>query len=198
MGARNDTRQRMVKAGAQLLASNGYAATGMLDVVEAAGASRGSIYFHFPDGKPQLVAESLALSTGRALERAARAVADSASTGEAVTRTGEHLAAVLEATGYQLGCPVATVALEVASTDAGLRDTCQDFFDRWRALYTERLLLDGVDRAAADQLATMIISVIEGGLLLSRTAHSTAPLLDACRAAARLLHHATPATGDDR
>lgn len=177
----------MVRSGALLLASKGYAATGMLDVVEAAGASRGSIYFHFPEGKDQLVAESLELSISRALDRAATAVQGSQTTGEVIEKTGAYLAEALVATDYALGCPVATVALEVASTDGPLRSACDGFFDRWRSLYVGSLLRDGLEPYAADQLATMIVSVVEGGLMLSRTAHSTAPLIESCAAAARLI-----------
>jgi TetR/AcrR family transcriptional repressor of lmrAB and yxaGH operons len=192
MGARTDTRKRMVRAGAELLAEKGYAATGMLDVVAAAEASRGSIYFHFPDGKDQLVVEALDLSTGRALERAAAAVQGSTSTGEVIERTGAYLAAVLEATDYRMGCPVATVALEVANTDNPVLDTCRSFFDRWRSIYVGSLLRDGATPVDAEQLATMIVSVVEGGLMLARTTSNTRPLLDACAAAAALIDRSIP------
>lgn len=187
MGAKTDTRERMIRAGAELLASRGYAATGMLDVIAAAKAPRGSIYFHFPEGKDQLVSEALDLSTGRALQRATAAVEASASTGEAIRLTGEHLAKLLEATGFRMGCPVATVALEIANTDNPVLDTARAFFDRWRSLYVDSLIRDGVPTDDAEGLATMILSVIEGGLLLARTASDTKPLIDSCTSAAGLI-----------
>lgn len=189
MGARTDTRKRMIRAGAELLASKGYAATGMVDVVEAAGASRGSIYFHFPEGKDQLVSEALDLSTTRALERAAAAVQGSASTGQVIERTGAYLADVLQATDYRMGCPVATVALEVANTDSPVLEVCRSFFDRWRSIYVGSLLRDGMSPADAEKLATMIVSVVEGGLMLARTTSDTRPLVDACAAASQLIDH---------
>ena len=181
----------MIRAGAELLASNGYAATGMLDVVAAAKASRGSIYFHFPDGKDQLVSESLTLSTGRALARAAAVVEASSSTGEAIERTGEYLAEVLNATDFRMGCPVATVALEIANTDNPVLDTCRTFFDQWHSIYVNSLLRDGLVADDAKNLAAMILSVIEGGLMLARTSSDTTPLIDACRSASGLIDHFT-------
>jgi TetR/AcrR family transcriptional repressor of lmrAB and yxaGH operons len=48
-----DTRERMVAAATQLFARRGYDATGFRDIVHQAGAARGAIYHHFPEGKTQ-------------------------------------------------------------------------------------------------------------------------------------------------
>jgi TetR/AcrR family transcriptional repressor of lmrAB and yxaGH operons len=192
MGARTDTRKDMVRAGARLLAANGYEATALLDVVEAAGASRGSIYFHFPGGKRELALESLTYSTGRALERSAGAIQHSTTTSEVIRRTGDVLAKSLESSGFEMGCPVATVALETANTDEAIRSLSADFFASWRSLYVGSLLRDGFDPDRAQRLATLIVAVFEGGLLLARTMRSAQPLHDACAEAAELVGAASP------
>ena len=86
-----------------------------------------------------------------------------------------------------MGCPVATVALETANTDEAIRALSAAFFERWQSLYVGSLLRDGFDPDRAQRLATLIVSVIEGGLLLARTAKTTAPLRDACAEAADLV-----------
>lgn len=181
----------MVRAGARLLAAQGYEATALLDVVEAAKASRGSIYFHFPDGKQQLALESLALSAKRALEGSALSIQGSESTAEVVRRTGEFLAAGLEASEFKMGCPIATVALETANTNEPIRKLAADFFDDWKSLYVGSLLRDGLPPDRSKSLATLIVSAVEGGLMLARTNHSTQPLLSACSEMADLLELAT-------
>lgn len=187
MGARTDTRQEMVRAGARLLASQGYEATALLDVVEAAKASRGSIYFHFPGGKQELALEALALSSKRALESSALSIQGGQSTADVVRRTGDVLAASLEATDFRMGCPIATVALETASTNEPLRELAAEFFADWRSLYVGSLLRDGVSPDRSKRLANLIVAAVEGGLLLARTTRSTLPLLDACTETADLL-----------
>ena len=191
MGARTETRTDMVRAGARLLASRGYEATALLDVVEAAGASRGSIYFHFPGGKQQLALEALAYSTERSLERSAAAIRHSADTAEVIRRTVEVLAEALEKSGFEMGCPVATVALETANTDESIRTVSADFFAKWRSLYVGSLLRDGFEPERAQRLATLVVAVIEGGLMLSRTQRSADPMRDACAEAADLVAEAT-------
>src|ERR1700727_2992413 len=54
MARRSDTKQRMVQAARQLIRERGYHATAISDVLERSDAPRGSVYFHFPGGKPEL------------------------------------------------------------------------------------------------------------------------------------------------
>jgi TetR/AcrR family transcriptional regulator, lmrAB and yxaGH operons repressor len=58
MAQRSDAKQRMVLAARQLIRERGYHATAISDVLERSGAPRGSVYFHFPGGKPQLAVEA--------------------------------------------------------------------------------------------------------------------------------------------
>lgn len=180
----------MARTGAQLFAAQGYEATPLMQVVDESGVSRGSIYFHFPGGKEELAVEALGLSTATALTETAAAIQASDSTAAAVELTVNVLADALERTGFRMGCPVATVALETASSNDTLRTVCDDFFTSWRSLYVGSLLRDGADPARALRLATVIVSVVEGGLMLARTAHDTAPLLDAGHEAAALIRSA--------
>ena len=54
-----DTRQRLVTAGADLFRHQGYAGTGVKQIVTAAQAPFGSMYHHFPGGKEELGAEAI-------------------------------------------------------------------------------------------------------------------------------------------
>jgi TetR/AcrR family transcriptional regulator, lmrAB and yxaGH operons repressor len=114
-------RRAFVEATAELLRRQGYAASGVNEIVTRSGAPRGSLYFHFPGGKEELAVAAIEAS-GDQLARAIGAVLSS--TDDLAAALGalvDALAAGLEASAYADGCPVATVALEAASTSEPIR-----------------------------------------------------------------------------
>ena len=108
------TRERIVEASAELFRLQGYAATGVKQIVAEAQAPFGSLYHFFPGGKEQLGAEAIRRSGAR-YEELIPAVIDPApdlATGVRAFFAGaaEHL----RETDYADACPIATVALEGA------------------------------------------------------------------------------------
>src|SRR5450631_2903577 len=57
-----DTRERIITASAELFRRQGYAGTGVKQIVAEAQAPFGSIYHHFPGGKEQIGAETILAS----------------------------------------------------------------------------------------------------------------------------------------
>ncbi len=91
-------------------------------------------------------------------------------------------AETVRATDYQDACPIATVALEVASTNETLRTACADVFTSWIDAATNRFAAAGIDRERSRHLALAMLSALEGAFVLSRTLRDTAAL-DAAGAA---------------
>ncbi len=170
----------MIESAAVLFRENGYSGTGFRDVIEHSGAPRGSIYHHFPAGKEQLAAETVSWAAGVIERRIARAA-----------QQGDPLAAmrtlvdswreVLEESNFRAGCPVAAVAAEA---DAGLTAAAAAAaaFTRWQELIARTLLDAGVSRTDARRLATLVVSAIEGAILLCRASRDIRPLRDVHRA----------------
>jgi TetR/AcrR family transcriptional repressor of lmrAB and yxaGH operons len=174
-----DTRERMVEVTARLLARQGYHATGLAQVLTEAGAPRGSLYFHFPEGKEQMAAEAvrrLGEQLGAALQAKMDAKPDLRSGLQSVARM---FARQLEASEFMLGCPVATTALEASDEAPALAAACADVFERWTAVLADRLKKERPRIAAPERLARTILSLIEGALLLARVRRSVEPLRDA-------------------
>ena len=101
---------------------------------------------------------------------------EQATTADSVRAVFAGAAETLEATDYIDACPIATVALEVASTDDVLRQATADVFEEWATALTARLDGDR-DRALA------IICALEGAFVLSRALRSTEPMYAAGRLA---------------
>lgn len=171
------SREAFVHTTAELLRRQGYAATGLNEIVARSGAPKGSLYFHFPGGKEEL-AESAIASAGEQLAAAIEAILCScADVEEAVARLIDALAAGLKASDYRDGCPVATVALETSFDSERLRAASARALDSWEAALRERLLAAGLAAETASRRATLALASIEGALMLARVRRSTAPLL---------------------
>ncbi|MFD2357527.1 TetR family transcriptional regulator C-terminal domain-containing protein [Nonomuraea ferruginea] len=102
-----------------------------------------------------------------------------------VTGVIHLLADRLEASGWRKGCPVATVALEMAAGNDALQQVCAEVYDSWEAILRERLAAGG--HPDADDTATTVLALIEGALLLARARRSREPLDRAARKVAALL-----------
>jgi TetR/AcrR family transcriptional repressor of lmrAB and yxaGH operons len=166
-----DTRERFLRTAAELFQKQGYHATGLNQVVAEGRAPKGSLYFHFPGGKVQLAAEAVTAGGAALAERMAVAVADADSAGAAVVALGELFAARLVQSDYTAGCPVATLALE-ASTSVDIRSACDHTYERWLDGLTGLLRRFGTPEPGAN--AQLVLSAIEGALLLARVRRDTA------------------------
>jgi AcrR family transcriptional regulator len=173
------TRDRILYATAELFRRQGYHGTGLKQVVAAADAPFGSLYHHYPGGKTEL-GERVIETGGAFFQALVTAVYDAeSSTEESVRAVFSGAAETLAATDYEDACPIATVALEVASTDERLRLATAAVFERWTAALTERL----GDRAKA----LAVIAALEGAFVLCRAARDTEAMHAAGEMAALLV-----------
>ena len=173
----DSSRQRMISTTARLLWRQGLRATGMDQIVRESKAPRGSIYFHFPDGKEQLAAEALRAAGAVMTANISEALAHR-DVVTAVKRFVAVYAKEMQASDFHHGCPIATVALEASATSPAIRDVCAAVFGQWEDLLAKRLERDGVAKGEARKLAVVILSLLEGAMILSRTRRTTTPLRD--------------------
>lgn len=164
------TRQRIIEAASALFMRRGYVGSGLKQIAETSSAPIGSLYHFFPGGKEELASETLRTS-GAAYRALVEAVFDgSPDLDSGVRNCFEGAADVLEASDYADACPIATVALEVASSDDRLRQVTADIFESWLDSAASRLVAGGVRQERARELATVLVAALEGGFLLSRAA----------------------------
>ncbi|WP_158883863.1 TetR/AcrR family transcriptional regulator [Amycolatopsis anabasis] len=171
-----DTRTRIREAAARLFRRQGYPGTGLKQIAAESHAPFGSIYHFFPGGKDELV-EDVIRSTGPEYMRVVHALLESVPDPlEALEVAFRAAAEDLAATDYADACPIATVALEVASTNETLRTATADVFTEW---VTEGAKWFGrfvPDESEARRLALAMISILEGAFVLSRAQRSGEPL----------------------
>jgi TetR/AcrR family transcriptional regulator, lmrAB and yxaGH operons repressor len=176
-GGRRSSRDAFIDTAGLLLRRQGYAASGLNEIVARSEAPKGSLYFHFPGGKQELAVAAMQ-RTGEQLRAALAAIlASSDDLGEALARLLDVLAEGLERSDYRDGCPIATVTLELASDSQALRAAATETFDSWLDALQQRLLIAGVATPVAERRALLVLSAIEGALILARAKRDLAPLL---------------------
>lgn len=177
MPTRTDTRERLLSTSAELFRRQGYAATGVKQIVTEARAPFASLYHFFPGGKAELGAEAIRIS-GALYEQLIPAVFDPAPDVVSGVRAffagaAEHLVG----TDYEDACPIATVALEVSSSSEVMRTACAEVFERWVAAGAVRFESAGADPPTARELTIGLLCALEGAFVLARAQRTPEPLL---------------------
>ena len=179
------SRAALVDTAATLFRRQGYAATGLNQILDEAGVGPGSLYHHFPQGKQQLAA-AVVERAGRQIEQLLRKfLADGSPVADIVDRWIDLLAAGL-AGDQRDGCPIEPIATESVHASGQVREASSRAFDRWCAAIAERLRADGWPATDADNTSVAVVSLIEGALIMSRIA-GDASALNAAKPAARVL-----------
>jgi TetR/AcrR family transcriptional repressor of lmrAB and yxaGH operons len=176
-----DTRTRMVDAAVTALRQRGLAGMSFSDVLAGSGAARGAIYHHFPGGKQQLAAEAASRNGQDVLAHLGRLP-----TTDPLTVVEAYLAGVrpvVEESARGSGCAVAAVTLELDEDSGDLRGVAAAAFASWVEQLADSLAAAGMPSDDAADLASLLVSLLEGAHVLCRAAGSLEPFDRAARAA---------------
>ena len=190
----SDTRTRMIEATVEALRRRGVAGMSFTDVLRASGAARGAIYHHFPGGKAQIVAEAAARN-GRDVQ-AYLATLPAGSPPAGVEAFLAAVRPVVEESAAGGGCAVAaiTVPAGAESGDDSLRQVAASAFASWEEQLAQRLAAAGLAPAEAADLATLLITLLEGAHIMCRAAGTIEPFDQAARIASTLTRDRYPAS----
>jgi AcrR family transcriptional regulator len=163
----------MVVAAAESLRRHGIAGTSFTEVLAQSGAARGAIYHHFPDGKNQLVHDALEL-TGDGVGQALARLPAGRSEAEVVDGFLGLVRPVVQESAAGAGCAVAAVVTECAPADE-LMATASSILTAWTAQLRSHLEAAGATPGRASELATLMLTTLEGAHVLCRAAGEMAP-----------------------
>lgn len=192
MDVASDTRQRILDSSAELFRREGFG-VGLKQIATRAQAPFGSLYHHFPGGKDELGEAAIRAAEGYYRDQALSTWDPSADLPTNIRAMFAGAARYLADSDYADACPIATIALEVSSTNERLRVACDDVFAGWLADAAGLFALHGFDESTQRLLAVQLLTAIEGGFILARVHRDTAPLLTAGEGLARLVEAMTPA-----
>ncbi len=171
-----NTRARMIETTARLLQHRGYHGTALSDILDESGAPRGSLYFHFPGGKDELALEATRAAVAEATQALATCLAEAKDPARAVRAYAELAARLMRESDFTFGCPVAPVILDAAGGVPALAALCRSAFESWTGMLRAAFVAAGMADRRARPLALLVVSSIEGLLLVARAYRDTAPL----------------------
>ena len=180
----SDTRSNILLAMARLIEKQGYHATGLNEIIRESGAPKGSLYYYFPDGKEQIGAEAIIESGKIIAGRLAGILEHESSPAEAIRNFMTQLADNMEASSFALASPLTTATIETAITSERINQACREAFDLILSVFKDKFQAAGCTEIQAAELAMVVTTAIEGGILISRTYHQA----DSLRMAARHLY----------
>ncbi|MFF1272653.1 TetR/AcrR family transcriptional regulator [Streptomyces marokkonensis] len=190
-------RERMVFSAAQLIRRDGVSSTGMRDVAAHARAPRGSLQHYFPGGKEQLVNEAVGWAGRYAGNRVARFLAalPEPTPGALFALMVRQWTDEYETHGFGGGCPVAAATVDRAGSADSTREAASAAFTGWTGAVARALADMGVPAERSAPLATLMISSLEGAILIARAERSVRALTTVARELGPLLDAALPGAG---
>ncbi len=172
----SETRAKILLTMARLIEKQGYHATGLNEIIKDSGAPKGSLYYFFPGGKEQIGVEAI-IDSGKIISGRLKGIIQVDSMpANAIFAFLEKMAESVEATRFGAASPLTTAAVETAVTNEAINKVCRDAFDLIIEVFRDKFIAHGFDPDRAVDLAFYVTTVIEGGILMSRTYRDASPL----------------------
>jgi TetR/AcrR family transcriptional repressor of lmrAB and yxaGH operons len=165
-------RDRMVDSAIKLLATRGFQGASFSTILDDSKAPRGSIYYHFPGGKDELILEAM----GRFRDRAAAILGTMRSLGaeDAVAAFVDLWRQILIRSDFRAGCAV--LGATVSADAADVVNRAAEVFRAWRGQLTSVLQEAGIPVEEAGDLSDLLMAACEGAVVLCRAERSLLPL----------------------
>ena len=170
------SRDIFVERTRELLTRQGCTDVSLSTVLNACDANKGSLYHFFPKGKDELVVAAIQRQAGFAISMNQDFLTRSDSTAEAVFHCLESLAKKMAASDFNLCLPFSAVGAISGDASEELRSACADTLAKLESLFAESLKREGLSAKLAKEIASLIVSTVEGALLQARTRKIATPL----------------------
>ena len=176
----SDAKEKMIETAALLFRARGYHAVGLAEILEESGAPKGSFYHHFPGGKEELAIAVIEQAESYIVHVMNRAFEGVEKIEDGISNFIEILAQVFEKSGYQLGCPITSIVVEMVPENEKIRAAADQVFEKCLARLMElsRSAMDAPeDETRLMQAFRTLLIALEGGWIIARTKKTTVPLL---------------------
>jgi len=178
MGNAARHKESLVRTAMRLFRRQGYASTGLQQILAESGAPKGSLYHYFPSGKEAIGEAAVELAGGLMHEMLSELAARHRDPRAFLRAYARTMAGWMEESGFHSGCPIATTLLETAPQSPAITAAGGRAIDSWVDVISGVLERDGTKARAARSRAQLVVAAMEGALVLARVRRSTRPILD--------------------
>ena len=182
----SSTRDRLIEVGLELMRKHGYGATGLQEILHAAGVPKGSFYHHF-GSKEEFTAAVIERYFTLEAKHVDTVLSNTRQTPlKRLRRYFEELIQMAGQSAPIAGCLLGSLSLEVADASPLLQSCLSFSFTQWQAAIAS-VVREAVEKGELPQstkpesLAGFLLNSWEGALLRSQADENDAPLKDFLR-----------------
>jgi TetR/AcrR family transcriptional regulator, lmrAB and yxaGH operons repressor len=170
-------KDRILEAAIFLMKRSGLTGAGINQILTRSSAPKGSIYYHFPQGKQEIAVEALRLYGQRVAAAFESVLSTKRKPAEKVRALFQFVADRLEEGAFEQSCAAGAVTLDLESDAAVIQPVIQATFDSWQIVIANHLPVRS--RARRKSLAGLVLSTIEGAYIRGRAERSTKAFVEA-------------------
>ncbi|MGC1904457.1 MAG: TetR/AcrR family transcriptional regulator [Candidatus Acidiferrum sp.] len=174
-----DTRREIIEKAAPLFNQKGFEGTSLSDLMRVTGLQKGGLYRHF-SSKEELAGEAFDYAWQRAVIVRLHGIDEAADSVERLRKMIDNFVDLREGL-VPGGCPLMNTAVEADDGNSMLRNRAKGALNEWMAKLS-KTAARGIAEKEIDPrvdpkiLAQVIISSLEGALLVSRLENDRSPL----------------------
>ena len=143
-----EKRERILEEAEKLFSQKGYYGLSLSELLARCDIPKGSFYYYFPQGKIQLIQETLRYSYNK-------------------MRMAEYLAKDLLGKGYFASLLLSMISIESVYLDTQIQATCKEIYEDWQRLYAEHLAGFGFGPEESVITAQAVFALIHGSMVSS-------------------------------
>ncbi|OOM75610.1 putative HTH-type transcriptional regulator YxaF [Clostridium puniceum] len=169
MGNNTNAKEKFIETAYKLFEVKGYNGTGLNEILKESGAPKGSLYYHFPNGKEELALESIKLAGEKIIANLKRTLDKFNNPIDGIVSNINNIAEIIDKNKKMHDMSISLIALETYDCSEILRMACEKVFEEIEDLHFEKLIEYGFNKNKAKELAVSISAMTEGAILLSLT-----------------------------
>jgi len=160
-------KDRLIKAAQETFLERGYHGTGTNAIIQRAGVSKGSFFYHFPD-KPSIAKACLDAYFEEELEWHLETVLSKAETPIAgVRQFVEEIYEYYAADQFRGGCLLGNLALELSDSEPEIANQIKGFFQRWEGILRDAFAGQSL-QVSLDAFIPLFVGLIQGVTLTTK------------------------------
>ncbi|HWL12126.1 MAG TPA: TetR/AcrR family transcriptional regulator [Ureibacillus sp.] len=171
-----DTKSLIIENATKLFQHKGYMGVGLSEILKTCNISKGALYYHFPNGKEELLIACLQALNSVITSDIEAIYEKHPTTIEATNAMIDKLIIHFDFEGTIAGYTISSIVTEMASLNEPVRIACAQMYEKIEHIYFQKLVTDGFSTESAKSFALMLSASIEGAMLLCLAQNSSKPL----------------------